>query len=66
MGEKKRKMYRVGQPVRVKLVNVNVELHQIDFVLTEDTQSEIAPEFMGVSDFTHQEGRHFINVDEKK
>lgn len=66
VGEKKRKMYRVGQPVRVKLVNVNVELHQIDFVLTEDTQSETAPEFMGVSDFTHPEGRHFINVDEKK
>lgn len=66
VGEKKRKMYRVGQPVRVKLVSVNVELHQVDFVLTDDNQGEIAPEFRGVSNFTHPEGRHFINDNEKE
>ena len=66
VGEKSRKMYRVGQPVKVKLINVNVDLHQVDFELTSDTIAEIAPEFQGVSDFTHPEGRHFIKVDEKE
>ncbi|BDR56724.1 ribonuclease R [Xylocopilactobacillus apis] len=66
VGEKSRKMYRVGQPVRVKLVNVNVDLHQVDFELTSDNQGVPAPEFEGVSDFTHSEGRHFIKANEKE
>lgn len=66
VGEKSRKMYRVGQPVRVKLINVNVDLHQVDFELTSDTEAVLAPEFEGVSDFTHSEGRHFVKKNEKE
>lgn len=36
IGERSRKTYRLGDPVRVKLVNVNVEQSNIDFVLADN------------------------------
>ena len=31
IGERTRKTYRIGDPVRIKVANVNVDLREIDF-----------------------------------
>ena len=31
IGERKSKTYRIGDPVRIKVANVNVDLREIDF-----------------------------------
>jgi ribonuclease R len=36
VGEHSKRTYRIGQPVRVKLMNVDVDQHQIDFKLLPD------------------------------
>ena len=35
VGRKTKQTYRIGQPIRVKLVNVNAEQKEIDFKLLE-------------------------------
>jgi ribonuclease R len=39
LGERSGKQYRIGDPLRVKLVRVDLETRKIDFVLEEDKQA---------------------------
>jgi len=40
IGERTRKVYRIGEKVRVQVARADVELRQLDFVLVDDTEDQ--------------------------
>lgn len=58
VGRRTKQTYRIGQPVRVKLINVNVEQKEIDFTLADPGHAPKTDLLKDVKLPDHRSGRH--------